>query len=217
MTLRLRRPSQDEVAEVLLRCREDAFTYGPSGGSLDGSTPPRRRLRRWWVDLSAGSFDRAVEALTNWKVHRGAGLMVAADGGIEAGTNVALVAPLPIGWVDATCRIVTVVNEPDTFGFAYGTLRVHPERGEESFVVRRSAERGAVRGRGGFASSASRGAPRAGNRTSPARPCRRSLSRRDAGSRGARLVVDISEASLRAARRYPPGRWSLSRYSELVL
>jgi uncharacterized protein (UPF0548 family) len=65
--------------------------------------------------------------------------MVAADGGIEAGTNIALVAPLPIGWVDATCRIVAVVNEPDTFGFAYGTLRVHPERGEESFVVRRSA------------------------------------------------------------------------------
>ncbi len=79
------------------------------------------------------------------RVHRartarpGRGLMVAADGGIEAGTNVALVAPLPIGWVDATCRIVTVVNEPDTFGFAYGTLSVHPERGEESFVVRRSA------------------------------------------------------------------------------
>ena len=68
------------------------------------------------------------------------GLLVAADGGIEVGTNVALVAPLPIGFIDATCRIVAVVNEPDRFGFAYGTLGTHPQRGEESFIVTRSGD-----------------------------------------------------------------------------
>ena len=31
--------------------------------------------------------------------------------------------------------IVAVVDEPDRFGFAYGTLPVHPERGEEAFLV----------------------------------------------------------------------------------
>ena len=31
-----------------------------------------------------------------------------------------------------------VVDEPDAFGFGYGTLKGHPEEGEESFVVRRS-------------------------------------------------------------------------------
>jgi uncharacterized protein (UPF0548 family) len=35
------------------------------------------------------------------------------------------------------CRIVSVFKEPDTFGFAYGTLPGHPERGEESFVLER--------------------------------------------------------------------------------
>jgi uncharacterized protein (UPF0548 family) len=55
----------------------------------------------------------------------------------QAGTDVALDAPLPFGWVTAMCRIVAVVDESDRFGFAYGTLPVHPERGEESFVVRR--------------------------------------------------------------------------------
>ena len=36
----------------------------------------------------------------------------------------------------APCRIVWVVDEPDAFGFGYGTLQGHPEEGEESFVVR---------------------------------------------------------------------------------
>lgn len=47
------------------------------------------------------------------------------------------------GHVIASCRIVAVVDEPDAFGFAYGTLDDHPERGEESFVVRRATD-GAV-------------------------------------------------------------------------
>jgi uncharacterized protein (UPF0548 family) len=77
-------------------------------------------------------------------MHRGAGLRVVADGPIAVGTNVAFSAPLPIGFVDGTCRIVVVVDEPNRYGFAYGTLSVHPERGEESFVVSRD-ERGNVR------------------------------------------------------------------------
>lgn len=77
-------------------------------------------------------------------MHRGAGLVLAADGPIAVGTNVAFNAPLPIGFVDGTCRIVAVVDEPDRSGFAYGTLSVHPERGEEAFVVVRD-ETGAVR------------------------------------------------------------------------
>jgi uncharacterized protein (UPF0548 family) len=70
-------------------------------------------------------------------MHRGARLRVTADGPIAVGTNVAFSAPLPIGYIDGTCRIVVVVNEPNRYGFAYGTLSVHPERGEESFMVSR--------------------------------------------------------------------------------
>jgi uncharacterized protein (UPF0548 family) len=77
-------------------------------------------------------------------MHRGAGLRVAADGPIVLGTNVAFSAPLPIGFIDGTCRIVLVVDEPNRYGFAYGTLPVHPERGEEAFVVSRH-EDGSVR------------------------------------------------------------------------
>jgi uncharacterized protein (UPF0548 family) len=73
-------------------------------------------------------------------MHRGAGLRVAVDGPIAIGTNVAFSAPLPIGFVDGTCRIVVVVEEPNRYGFAYGTLSIHPESGEEAFVVSRDQD-----------------------------------------------------------------------------
>jgi uncharacterized protein (UPF0548 family) len=90
------------------------------------------------------AFERARAALDRWTVHRGAGLLLLADGPIAPGTNVVFSAPLPIGFVDGTCRIVAVVDEPDRYGFAYGTLPIHPETGEESFLVVRDRT-GAVR------------------------------------------------------------------------
>ncbi len=38
------------------------------------------------------------------------------------------------------CRIVYCTDEPNRFGFAYGTLPGHPERGEEAFHVLRGPE-----------------------------------------------------------------------------
>jgi uncharacterized protein (UPF0548 family) len=102
--------------------------------------------RRDWSTALPGTdaYPRAVEALRAWRVHRGAGLELAADGPIAVGTNVAFSAPVPAGFVDGTCRIVAVVDESDRFGFAYGTLPVHPECGEESFLVVRDTH-GSVR------------------------------------------------------------------------
>ena len=51
-----------------------------------------------------------------------------------------VVAAIPLGPVTAIvpCRIVYVTDETDRFGFAYGTLSGHPERGEESFHIVRT-------------------------------------------------------------------------------
>jgi len=81
-----------------------------------------------------------VEAIRTWKVHRGAGVVLCVDGPPVVGLVVAMSAPLPIGYVDAVCRVVAVIEEPDRFGFVYGTVPTHPERGEESFVVARNAD-----------------------------------------------------------------------------
>jgi uncharacterized protein (UPF0548 family) len=53
-----------------------------------------------------------------------------------------LIANLRLGlvFVTAPCRIVYVTDDKDSFGFAYGTLPGHPDRGEEAFHVRRGTD-----------------------------------------------------------------------------
>ena len=59
-------------------------------------------------------------------------------GPISAGINVAVLARiLGVSYLNA-CRIVYVIDETgpiETYGFAYGTLRDHAEKGEERFTV----------------------------------------------------------------------------------
>jgi len=99
--------------------------------------PDGYRLDRWSQSLGREDhvFERAVEALRNWRVHEGAGLVVHSGGPPTIDSVVAMAAPLPLGWVEVVCRVVEVVDQPDRFGFTYGTLSVHPEQGEESFTV----------------------------------------------------------------------------------
>lgn len=60
------------------------------------------------------------------------------DTPIEIGANVALIARHAGFWSLNACRIVYLIEEagdPERFGFAYGTLPAHGERGEERFTV----------------------------------------------------------------------------------
>lgn len=68
-------------------------------------------------------------------MHKASGFVVLAEGPPTVDGVVALSAPLPVGFIEATCRIVDVIDTADRYGFAYGTLSTHPERGEESFTV----------------------------------------------------------------------------------
>ena len=78
-------------------------------------------------------FEEAAEKGMRWGMLRGAGLRV------EATTEVVAVGSeviVHLGPVQAPCRVVYVVDEPDQRGFAYGTLPGHAESGEERFLVR---------------------------------------------------------------------------------
>lgn len=78
-------------------------------------------------------FEDAADKGMRWGMLRGAGLR------IEATTEVAAVGSeviVRLGPVQAPCRVVYIVDEPDLRGFAYGTLPGHAESGEERFVVR---------------------------------------------------------------------------------
>jgi uncharacterized protein (UPF0548 family) len=141
VAIRIRRPNDEALSELLAACRHDALTYSPIGGSLSGVAPPGLPLHEWSILIPSSSFGAAANALRDWSIHRAAGLTVVSDGPLQEGTNVAMSAPIAFAFVDVTCRVIAVVDEPERFGFAYGTLSVHPERGEESFIVERHDDR----------------------------------------------------------------------------
>ncbi len=120
----------------------EGLTYAPIGLASLEQAPAGFRLDRWERSIGHGNgvFDSARRAFRDWQVHRGAGLVVCADGPPAVDAVVAMSAPLPIGFIDAVCRVVSVVDEPDRFGFAYGTLPTHPQQGEESFTASRSSD-----------------------------------------------------------------------------
>ncbi len=144
MAIRLTRPTSDELRPLLESGHRAELTYAPIGMSSLDEAPPGFRLDRFERSLGNGTgvFDVAARALREWRVHRGAGLVVCADGPPALDDVIAMSAPMPIGFIDVVCRVVSVVDEPDRFGFVYGTLPVHVERGEESFTVVRGGDGG---------------------------------------------------------------------------
>jgi uncharacterized protein (UPF0548 family) len=137
-------PSVEKLSQVLDRVRGTPLTYGDVGATVEAKALPAgfHQVRAVHA-LGAGDavFAAACDGIRTWQLHRRQGFrVVPADPPIRAGTEVLVDVRLagPVH-VLAACRIVRVVEEADRFGFAYGTLRVHPESGEEAFLVERAA------------------------------------------------------------------------------
>jgi uncharacterized protein (UPF0548 family) len=145
--LRLRRPSQATLERLLERARASKPTYDEVDATRTGPTgtvalPDGYRHDRFEVALGRGEdvFGRASAALREWLAHTGAGVEVFPARGVEAGATILLVVRTIGLWAVAPCRIVYMIDEPDRYGFAYGTLPGHPERGEAAFTIVRRGE-----------------------------------------------------------------------------
>ena len=91
--------------------------------------------------LGAGptAFQTARDAINHWEMFNIDWTEVhAPDSPIAPGMDVAVLARVLGLWYLNGCRIVYLIDETgpvETYGFAYGTLRDHAERGEERFSV----------------------------------------------------------------------------------
>lgn len=133
--------SRKSLELALVRARAAAPTYEAVGATERTTLPDGFQHDRQDLRLGdASAFDRAKEGLRRWQAHVGAGARVFPDDGIAAGGTVLVLLGLGPVQIIAPCRIVYVVDDPDRFGFGYGTLPGHPERGEESFVVERNGD-----------------------------------------------------------------------------
>jgi len=99
------------------------------------------RTDEWSRSLrSSTTWDQATASLTRWGAHRGAGVEVRPGLRPTEGQTVALAINLGVVHVLAACRVTETIDTGDEFGFAYATLPVHPEEGEESFILKRSTD-----------------------------------------------------------------------------
>ena len=131
--------SSSELDEIARNAQPLRPTYDEIGATVRGLLPVGFRHERHEVTLTdrADAFDRGAEGLRQWVPHLAAGLAVEPRRPPAVGATVAVAAPVGPLTAVAVCRVVAVVDEPDRFGFAYGTLPGHPERGEEAFIVER--------------------------------------------------------------------------------
>ncbi|MHB1139053.1 MAG: DUF1990 family protein [Microthrixaceae bacterium] len=130
------RPSTERLDAMLLTAATSELTYDHIGSTLDD--PPGATIHSQERVLGSGQtcFDHAVAGLRVWACHGGLGARVhPADAALTVGANALVVLPAGPFAIVVPDRVVAVVDEPRRFGFAYGTLDGHQERGEESFVV----------------------------------------------------------------------------------
>jgi len=144
---RLRRPDDEHLSHFLARQRTAPLTYPEVGASFDEPLPDGYHHVRMATELGDGDdvWARARAGIDEWCAHAAAGLEVLPHAApIREGTTVAVVGRVGPVCMLASARIVRVVDEPDRYGFAYGTLPAHPEEGEEHFLVVRDPD-GTVR------------------------------------------------------------------------
>jgi uncharacterized protein (UPF0548 family) len=132
------RPSDSQIRRFLEEREADVFSYKHVGATGGLTMPSGYNVDHNRVQLGSGQddFERAKSAIRAWEMFNVPGLeLISPDTPIEPGRNVALLAHHLGFWSLSSCSVVYVIDEPDRFGFAYGTLTEHVELGEERFTV----------------------------------------------------------------------------------
>ncbi len=136
----LSKPDRETIDKFLDSASRQQHSY-PDVGATKGD-PPKGYLHYDHNRIEIGSgvedWDRARQAVRDWKMFDIGWCGICwPDTPIEQGRNVAMMASHLGVWSLNACRIVYTFDEPDRFGFIYGTLTDHAESGEERFMVER--------------------------------------------------------------------------------
>jgi uncharacterized protein (UPF0548 family) len=137
----LREPSDAHLERFLDDQRYLPFSYPEVGASRDGA-PPGYPVNHHRGRLGTGqqTFARAVQAIRGWKMYEtGWTKLCWPEAPITEGTVVGVLGRHFGVWSLNACRLAYVIEEEGPllkrYGFAFGTLPGHVERGEERFTV----------------------------------------------------------------------------------
>lgn len=146
----LRRPSDDQIRKLAAAQSGLPFSYHEVGATREGP-PPGYDFDRHEALLGSGEevWRRARAALAAWKMFPSEMCRLCfPDAPLSSGTVVVVLIRTLGLWSASPARIVYCFDDRverdgtsiERFGFAYGTLPEHIERGEEVFSVERRGD-----------------------------------------------------------------------------
>ncbi len=139
--LLLSSPSDAQLDKFLVAAAQSQHSYTEIGATLESTLPNAYNIDRNRILLGKGEavFHKAALAVRDWKMFDLGWVRVyPASPAIREGENVAIVARWCGMYFLNACRIVDTIHEHtplSRYGFVYGTLQEHAERGEERFLV----------------------------------------------------------------------------------
>ena len=134
-------PTDAQLDRFLAAAAQSQYSYPEVGATMDGAIPKTYNVDHNRVLLGKGEalFHKAAFAFRDWKMFDLGWVRVyPAAPSTSIGENVAVIARWSGLYFVNACRIVDTIHEHvplARFGFVYGTLQEHAERGEERFQV----------------------------------------------------------------------------------
>lgn len=134
------RPSAAQTQAHIFRQQHLPYSYTETGFTQRDEKVKGYDNDLNFIELGKGeaTWQTAKNAIRQWIMFPASWAFIRPQQApIHPGTVVAMSARVcGVWWINA-CRIVYTFDEPDRFGFAYGTLPGHVEMGEEIFMVER--------------------------------------------------------------------------------
>lgn len=125
------------------RLRSSVPTYDHVASTLQSAAVGHGHRYEDRLSLGSGdaTFALARSALRSWAPQRSLGATIRPpDASQELGETVVLLLGIGPFRLVVPTRIVTVIDEPDQYAYAYGTLPGHPARGEELFHLQKQTD-----------------------------------------------------------------------------
>lgn len=126
------------VQDFLEQQTRAGFSYQEVGLTQNATRPTGYFLDSTHVTIGKGQdvFTCAREAFRKWAMHSSPVLHLKPSGvKLEVGSSVCLQVGMAGIFLLSACQVVYLIDQPQSFGFGYGTLRDHPARGEERFLI----------------------------------------------------------------------------------
>ncbi|MEM1214204.1 MAG: DUF1990 domain-containing protein [Bacteroidota bacterium] len=145
MRISLSYPSERALAQYLTLKSKLPFSYEEVGATRE-AFPAGYQHDRYRFPIGEGEADwkAAKSALREWQHFNTGWTRIYPPMANVEPEQVVIVSFRLMGlWWKNPCRILSTTDQPDDYGFTYGTLTGHVERGEEYFGVSRD-EQGAV-------------------------------------------------------------------------